>query len=154
MSGGHESVTSAVASAPEGLLTLPSSAKAGSQATWRWATAESTTIWRILVRISPLKRALRCALTALLSTRCFADRHASPRRRAFATQGDRVYAKTLGAFVRATGQNDSVRLRLGLGKTGDTLYPTEVEAERAARLAAEQEVVRLKALLAAAKKQR
>jgi hypothetical protein len=74
--------------------------------------------------------------------------------RAFATQGDRVYAKTLGAFVRATGQNDSVRLRLGLGKTGDTLYPTEVEAERAARLAAEQEVVRLKALLAAAKKQR
>jgi hypothetical protein len=95
--------------------------------------------------------------------------------RAFASQGDRVYAKTLGAFVRAIGRDDGVRLRLGLGKTGDTLYPTEAEAERAAkevertakeveraakevertaRLAAEREVVRLKALLAEAKKSR
>ena len=78
-----------------------------------------------------------------------------------ATQGDRVYAKTLGAFIRATGRDDGVRLRLGLGKTGDVLYPTEAEAERAAkeaeragRLAAEQEIVRLQALLAEAKKKR
>jgi len=81
--------------------------------------------------------------------------------RAFASQGDRVSSKTLGAFVRATGRDDGVRLRLGLGKNGDTLYPTEAEAERAAkeaeraaRLAAEQEVARLKALLAEAKKSR
>ncbi len=71
-----------------------------------------------------------------------------------ATQGDRVYAKTLGAFIRATGRDDGVRLRLGLGKTGDVLYPTEAEAERAGRLAAEQEIVRLQALLADARKKR
>ena len=49
-----------------------------------------------------------------------------------ATQGDRVYVETLGAFVRAIGHGDRVRLRVGLGKTGDEVYPTEAEAARAA----------------------
>jgi hypothetical protein len=47
-----------------------------------------------------------------------------------------------------------VRLRLGLGTEGEELYPTEAEAERAAkeaeragRLEAEQEVARLRLLL-------
>jgi hypothetical protein len=78
-----------------------------------------------------------------------------------ATQGDRVYSKVLGAWVRAVGHGDLVRLRVGLGVEGDELYPTEVEAERAAkeaeraakeveragRLEAEQEVARLRMLL-------
>ncbi|HQY63403.1 MAG TPA: Uma2 family endonuclease [Polyangiaceae bacterium] len=85
-----------------------------------------------------------------------------------ATQGDRVRSKVLGAWIRAVGHGDAVRLRLGLGPEGQTLYPTEAEAERAAkeseraakeseraareaeragRLAAEAEVARLRALL-------
>jgi Uma2 family endonuclease len=85
-----------------------------------------------------------------------------------ASQGDRVFAKTLGGFVRAVGTGDAVRLRVGLGENGDELFPTEAEAERAekeaervarlsadaARLSAEREVERLRALLEAAKRRR
>ncbi len=50
-----------------------------------------------------------------------------------ATQGDRVRSKILGAWVRAVGHHDAVRLRVALGDEGDTLYPTEAESERAAK---------------------
>ncbi|MBX3233499.1 MAG: Uma2 family endonuclease [Labilithrix sp.] len=83
-------------------------------------------------------------------------------------QGDRVRSKVLGAWLVAVGSGDNVRLRLGLGPAGDELFPTEAEAERAAkelaladneqlraereqeraaRLAAEEENLRLRALL-------
>ena len=49
------------------------------------------------------------------------------------SQGDRVRSKALGCFLRAVGQNESLRLRLGTGPRGDDLFPTGEEAERAAR---------------------
>jgi hypothetical protein len=78
-----------------------------------------------------------------------------------ASQGDRVRSKTLGAWLRAVGAGDSVRIRIAEGPGGETLFPTEAEEERAAkeeeraakeeerarRLEAEAEVARLRALL-------
>lgn len=85
------------------------------------------------------------------------------------SQGDRVRSKALGAWLRAVGEGDAVRVRIALGNSGAELYPTEAEAERAAkeqeraakeqeraakeqeraaRLSAEAEVARLRALLA------
>jgi len=78
------------------------------------------------------------------------------------SQGDRVRSKVLGAWLRAVGEGDAVRLRVALGAHGDDIYPTEAEAERAAkeqeraakeqeraaRRVAEAEVARLRALLA------
>jgi hypothetical protein len=49
------------------------------------------------------------------------------------SQSDRVRSKQLRAWLRAIGGGDAVRVRLGLGPRGDELYPTEAEAERAAR---------------------
>ena len=111
---------------------------------------------------------MRCQVFRRLKRRGFV--------RVEATQGDRVRSKVLGAWLRAVGQHDAVRLRLGLGSEGEVLYPTEAEAERAAkeseraakeseraakeveraakeserdgRLAAEAEITRLLALLA------
>jgi Uma2 family endonuclease len=79
-----------------------------------------------------------------------------------ATQGDRVRAKELGCFLREVrGPRGALELRLGVGPAGDEFVPTEAEEaraatereraekdrERAARLEAEAEVARLKALL-------
>ncbi len=84
------------------------------------------------------------------------------------SQGDRVRSKVLGAWLRSLGAGGSLRVRLGVGSTGDTLFPTEAEEERAAkeqeraakeqeraakeqerarRLEAEAEITRLKELL-------
>ena len=49
------------------------------------------------------------------------------------SQGDRVRSKALGCFLRAMGQHEALRLRLGTGPRGDDLFPTGEEAERAAR---------------------
>ncbi|MBN9161090.1 MAG: Uma2 family endonuclease [Myxococcales bacterium] len=72
------------------------------------------------------------------------------------SQSDRVRSKHLGVWLRAVGTGDDVRVRIALGPQGDELYPTEAEAEcaakeqeRAQRLRAEAEVERLRALLAA-----
>jgi hypothetical protein len=84
------------------------------------------------------------------------------------SQGDRVESKVLQAWFRAVGRGDAVRVRIAEGDHGEQLFPTEVEAERAAkeaeraakeaeraakeaeragRLAAEAEVARLRLLL-------
>jgi Uma2 family endonuclease len=47
------------------------------------------------------------------------------------SDGDRVRSRELGCFVRAVGSGPSTRLRLGLGPSGDVLFPTGEEAERA-----------------------
>jgi Uma2 family endonuclease len=44
---------------------------------------------------------------------------------------DRVQSQSLGCWLRAVGELDTLRLRLGLGATGDELFPTEEEHERA-----------------------
>lgn len=48
-------------------------------------------------------------------------------------QSDRVRSKNLGVWLRAVGAGEDVRVRLALGPHGDDLYPTEAEAERAAK---------------------
>lgn len=73
-----------------------------------------------------------------------------------ATQADRVRSKVLGCFLREVrGPRGALELRLGAGPSGDELVPTEAESERAekerertARLEAEAEVAKLRALLA------
>jgi Uma2 family endonuclease len=77
-----------------------------------------------------------------------------------ATNGDRISSRVLGCFLRAVGEGDDVRLRIGAGPAGDTLFPTDEEAreqaererdaERAARERAEAELARLRAELARA----
>lgn len=41
----------------------------------------------------------------------------------------------LGCFLRIVGENDSQRVRLGMGPRGDELFPTGEEVERAGRQA-------------------
>jgi len=53
------------------------------------------------------------------------------------SQGDRVKSKVLKAWFRSVGTGDAVRIRIAEGEQGETLFPTEAEAERAAREAAE-----------------
>jgi hypothetical protein len=53
-----------------------------------------------------------------------------------ATNADRIRPRTLGCFLRVVGEGEESRLRLGTGLTGDVLFPTEAEAERAAKEAA------------------
>jgi hypothetical protein len=48
-----------------------------------------------------------------------------------ATDVDRVYSETLGCHVVAVGTGHDLRLRLGTGPSGDVLFPTEAEFERA-----------------------
>ncbi len=59
--------------------------------------------------------------------------------RVAATSEDRVRSRVLGCWIRAVGKGEHVRLRLGTGERGDTLFPTEAEHERAC---AEQERAR------------
>jgi hypothetical protein len=54
----------------------------------------------------------------------------------------------LGCFLRVVGEGNQARLRLGTGPTGDDLFPTEAEAERAAKEEALRQVAELQALLA------
>ncbi|MBX3212044.1 MAG: Uma2 family endonuclease [Labilithrix sp.] len=59
------------------------------------------------------------------------------------SQSDRVRSKVLRAWLRAVGSGDAMRVRVATGPHGDDLFPTEAEAERAAkeqeRAAKEQE---------------
>ncbi len=71
------------------------------------------------------------------------------------TNADRIRSRTLGCFLRVVGEGDAARVRLGTGPTGETLVPTEAEAERAAKEQergakeeALQKVAELEALLA------
>jgi Uma2 family endonuclease len=50
--------------------------------------------------------------------------------RVLATNEDRVASKVLGCHVVAVGAGEGLRLRLGVGKDGDELFPTEAERER------------------------
>jgi len=67
------------------------------------------------------------------------------------TNEDRVRSAALGCWLRAVGSGEELRLRLAIGPSGDELFPTEAEKERAekereraARLAAEAEIARLR----------
>ncbi len=46
-----------------------------------------------------------------------------------ATMGDRIRSVTLDCHVRVVGRGDMQRLRLGTGAKGNTLFPTEAEAQ-------------------------
>src|SRR5262249_37847251 len=52
------------------------------------------------------------------------------------SNGDRVRSHGLGCFVRLVGEGEGMRLRLGTGRSGDDLVPTQAEEERAAKEAA------------------
>lgn len=81
--------------------------------------------------------------------------------RVVATREDRVASRALGCHLVAVGVGEETRLRLGIGRHGETIYPThaeheraekeheraEKERERAARLEAEAELARLRAEL-------
>jgi Uma2 family endonuclease len=54
-----------------------------------------------------------------------------------ASNGDRVFSKALGSYLRVEGQGASTRVRLGTGKQGHDLVPTD--SERAERERAEKE---------------
>lgn len=64
------------------------------------------------------------------------------------TTSDRVEVASLGCWLRAIGDGRDVRLRLGTGVDGGTLFLTEAEEEARRRAEAEAEVARLRALLA------
>lgn len=64
------------------------------------------------------------------------------------TDADRVRSRELGCFVRVVGGGAATRLRLALGRSGDELFPTGEEAERAAKEAALRRVAELEAELA------
>ena len=75
--------------------------------------------------------------------------------RVHVTQGDRVESRALGCYIVAVGEGEAVRLRLATGPEGRDLVPTpeegeaheraEKERERAARIALEAELLRLRA---------
>jgi Uma2 family endonuclease len=56
-----------------------------------------------------------------------------------ATNADRVASRSLGCFLRAVGEGDDVRVRLGTGPGGDTLFPTAEEAQERAEADREAE---------------
>ncbi len=56
-----------------------------------------------------------------------------------ATNGDRVRSRVLGCFLRAVGDGAEVRLRLGTGPTGETLFPTDEEAREQAEAERDEE---------------
>ncbi|MDI1448404.1 Uma2 family endonuclease [Polyangium sp. 6x1] len=64
-----------------------------------------------------------------------------------ATNADRVWSAELECFLRAVGEGSAMRLRLATGAEGETLFPTEGEAERAAREALEGELAQMRAEL-------
>jgi Uma2 family endonuclease len=47
------------------------------------------------------------------------------------SNGDRVYCRQLGAWLRVVGEGDLQRVRVATGPRGTRLFPTEAEAERA-----------------------
>lgn len=68
------------------------------------------------------------------------------------SDADRVKSRVLGCYLRVVGKEGALRVRLGTGLNGETLFPTEAEAaqaelkaEREARAALEAEIVRLRA---------
>ncbi|HEX2659981.1 MAG TPA: Uma2 family endonuclease [Polyangia bacterium] len=50
-----------------------------------------------------------------------------------ASDGDRVWSKALGCFLRAVGSGDGLRVRVGTGPGGEELFSTGEEAERTAK---------------------
>ena len=56
-----------------------------------------------------------------------------------ATNADRVKSKVLGCHLRAVGAGDDLRVRLGTGFKGETLFPTDVEARAQAEAVAQKE---------------
>lgn len=68
------------------------------------------------------------------------------------TNADRIYSKVLGCFLRMVGEGEKARVRLGIGPEGDELFPTEEEAEHAAKEEALRRVAELEALVAELKK--
>jgi hypothetical protein len=50
-----------------------------------------------------------------------------------ATNADRIYARELGCWLRTVGEGLATRVRLSTGPEGEELFPTAVEAERAAK---------------------
>jgi Uma2 family endonuclease len=49
-----------------------------------------------------------------------------------ATDVDRIRSRVLGCWLRAVGDGNEIRARIATGPSGDALFPTDVEAERAA----------------------
>ena len=77
------------------------------------------------------------------------------------SQGDRVKSKVLKAWLRAVDTESGARIRIAEGENGETLFPTEAEAERrakeaaeAAKEAAEAEVARLREVIEQMKRSR
>ncbi|HEY4160355.1 MAG TPA: Uma2 family endonuclease [Polyangiaceae bacterium] len=54
-------------------------------------------------------------------------------RKVESSDADRVRSRALGCYLRAVGAEDTLRLRLATGPRGAVLFPTEDEAERAAK---------------------
>ncbi|MEO7330310.1 MAG: Uma2 family endonuclease [Minicystis sp.] len=63
------------------------------------------------------------------------------------TNADRMRSRVLGCYLRVVGEGDDARLRLGTGVSGEELFPSEAESERAAkeseRAAKESALVRI-----------
>jgi Uma2 family endonuclease len=81
--------------------------------------------------------------------------------RVAATDIDRVRSRVLGCWLRAVGDDNETRVRIATGPSGDVLFPTELEAERAAleaeraaRRSAEEALVAERAALAAERTRR
>jgi hypothetical protein len=49
------------------------------------------------------------------------------------TNADRIRSRVLGCYLRVVGEGEEARLRIGTGPSGQVLFPTEAEAERAAK---------------------
>jgi Putative restriction endonuclease len=49
------------------------------------------------------------------------------------TNANRIRSRVLGCFLRVVGEGEEARVRLATGRSGDEIFPTEAEAERAAR---------------------
>src|SRR5262249_38033266 len=64
------------------------------------------------------------------------------------TNEDRIHSRVLGCWLRVVGEGTSARVRLATGPSGDELFPTALEAERAAKEEALQRIAVLEALLA------
>lgn len=80
------------------------------------------------------------------------QRYRTLKRRGFVqvevSNGDRVKSHVLGCFLRAVGEEEATRLRLGRGRAGDDFVPTEEEEAVAAKDAALARVAELEAQLA------
>jgi len=68
------------------------------------------------------------------------QRYRKLKRRGFArveaSNADRIKSHVLGCFLRVVGEGDAARVRLFTGPEGDEIFPTQEEAERAAKEAA------------------